>query len=220
MDKDHRLDAPDNESLKTIEQLGNHPELSTIYPKAKKQWAGELLSEDERETKRGNELRHINVTIRKWFPVIGLLTPLPFVLGSILLAGALTFLKPNNLALLLLPVSVMIVIWLYVSYHSVKRVYRIFYDHSIKATPFVITLLGLLALSLQGHYVALVPIYTDSVFYNALITSSVILAMSVLISGLLIFIWTTLRISSTMKFVSIGIIAVAILIATVYVNFL
>lgn len=220
MDRDHRLAAPDNESLRTIEQLSDRSELTTIYPHSHNEWEGvDLLSREAREEKRDREQQRINLTIRKWFPAIGLLTPMPFVLGSIIVTAAVTFLRIEHLAYLLLPVVITVALWLYLSFRSIKTVFGIFYQHSIKATPFVMTLLSLIILSLQGHYIAILPLYTDSIIFNSLLSSTFVLLTSVILSGFLIFIWTSARMSVGLKFSSIGGLALVILLATAYINF-
>lgn len=219
MDRDHRLDAPDNDSLQTIEQIEDRSELTTLYPHSHSEWEGvDLLSREAREEKRNQEQLHINISIRKWFPVIGLLAPIPFILGSILTTLAFTYLRVESMAFLLLPVAFAIVAWFYISYRSVKGIVSIFYAHSIKATPFVLTLLSLIVLGLQGHYVAIEPYYTDSLVYNALLSSGVILLTSIILSGLLIFIWTTRTISAKTKVLCIGFLALIILLTTLYIN--
>ena len=220
MDKDHRLDAPDNESLRTIEQLSDHSELTTIYPHARDEWEGvELLSREEREARRDKEQLRINITLRRWFAVIGLLVPVPFIIGAFLVSLATTFIVIENLAYLLLPIVIAFTVWVYLSYRAIKRVYGIFYDHSVNATPFIIALLALLLMSVQGHYMALLPVYTDSLIFNSLITSATILVTSIIISGLLVLIWTSKKMSTAFKLASIGLIAIAILSASIYIYF-
>jgi membrane-associated HD superfamily phosphohydrolase len=218
MDKDHRLDAPDNESLRTIEQLGNHSELSTIYPHAHNQWEGELISKEEREARRAREQVRINVTIRKWFAVIGALVPLPFILGTAFFTLGLTFVRVDNLVYLMLPIVAAVLVWFYISLRSIKRVYAIFYEHSIKATPFIVILLVLLLLSLQAHYMLVLPLYGDSILLNSLLTSAVSLTTSIVLSGILMLIWTSSRLSSSWKFGFVCIIALGIVIATALLN--
>ena len=220
MDKDHRMDSPDNESLRSIEQLGDHSELTTIYPHAKNEFDGDLLSSEAREEKRDKEQQRINLTIRKWFVVIGLLIPVPFILGEVLFTIVVTYVSVTNVALLLIPVVIAVLFWLIVSVKAIKRVYAIFYEHSIKATPFVATLLVLLLMSLQAHYMLILPLYTDSILLNSLFTSGVVLMTSIVLSGLLLLIWTSSRISATLKFGCVGIIVLVILIITTIVNFL
>ena len=83
MDKDHRLDAPDNESLSGIEQISDHSDLTTIYPHAHLDWEkDELISRDEREKRRDDERLRVSLSLRKWFLPIGLLIPLPFLFMS------------------------------------------------------------------------------------------------------------------------------------------
>lgn len=220
MDKDHRLDAPDNDSLRTIEQLGSRSELGGLYPNAHHEWEGEdLLSREAREEKRDQEQLRISLTIRKWFVVIGLLTPLPFILGSILITVALTYLKIENLSYLIVPVIAAVALWLYVSYRAIKKVYAIFYQHSMKASPFIATLLAFLVFSLQALYITMLALYNDSLMYNTVISGLVVLATSVAYSGILVFIWTAQNISGAFKIGCLGIMAGLITIITLLVNF-
>lgn len=219
MDKDHRLTTPDNESLQTIEQVGDHSELASLYPEPHDEWEGvEILSSVDRESKRDREQTSIVLSIRKWFAVIGLLIPMPFVAASILIAISLTYFQVENVALQFIPSAIGVIVWLIISYKSMKKVYAIFYDHSIRAAPFIVTLLLLLVASLQALYVSIVGFYTDSAIYNAAISSLTVLTTSVALSAILILIWTAQRIGVAYKIGCIGIVAGVILLATLLVN--
>ncbi|MGV9001986.1 MAG: hypothetical protein ACOH18_03445 [Candidatus Saccharimonadaceae bacterium] len=219
MDKDHRLTAPDNESLRAIEQVGDHSELAGIYPDAHNEWESVgLLSREAREEKRNQEQLLISQSIRKWFAVIGLLVPVPFISAFIIIAISATYLHADNIALLLIPALIGVSLWLFISFISIKKVYAIFYSHSIRVAPFLITLLLLVLLSLQALYVTILGLYTDSIIYNTIISSLVVLVTSIGLSGILILIWTSIRLSAAYKIGCIGIVAGAILIVTLLVN--
>lgn len=218
MDKNHRLDAPSNESLRTIEQIDDRSELTTLYPNAKTTLEGDLLSYEAREEKKEKERLRISLTLRRWFAVIGLLTPLPLVLGVLLFSVGIIFIREDTLIYLLLPIIFTFALWAYASYKSLGYVYNIFYNHSIRATPFVVTLLCLLLMSMQGHYVAVSPYYSDLLIVNAALSGVIVLATSIVLSGILLLIWTARRLSAGIKIACVGIVAVVILIATVLVN--
>jgi hypothetical protein len=221
MDRNHQLDAPSNDSLQTIEQVGDRSELGSLYPHAHDAWEGEdLMSREAREEKRDLEQLRLSLGIRKWFAVIGLLIPLPILLGSILTAIASTYLDVTNLAVLILPVLGIVLVWLYVSYRSMKQVQNIFYQHSVRATPFVVTLLAFLVFSLQALYVTMLSFYNDSLVQNTVATSIVMLLISIAYSGILIFIWTAKKISGAFKIGLIGIFAGIITLVTLLVNLL
>jgi len=224
MDKEHKMDAPDNDSLKIIEQVADHSELSTIYPHAHNEWEGEdLLSREAREEKREQEQLLINTSIRKWFAVIGLLTLLPFVLGfivftfGVIVVQSLENIPDSNRVLIIVPAILAALAWLVVSYKSIKKVYAIFYDHSIKATPFVVMLLALTVFTLPALFLTMDALYTSSIIYNSIISSSLVLAIGIALSGILLLIWTSSKMSGVFKFGAIGIIAGIILILTLLV---
>lgn len=221
MDKNHRLDAPNDNELRSIEQLGSHSGLTTIYPHAHELWEGnELMSETARESKRAAEQLAINRSVRKWFIPVGILIPLPFVTAALISAVGSTYITVQSLGLLLLPVIFTLAIGAYIVYASIKKVLNIFYAHSIKGLPFYITHLSLMMLSFQGHYAAIAPFYTNSIIYNTILTSGVVLITSIILSGVLLYIWTSTRLTGGMKFGCVGIIALLIIIATALVNLL
>lgn len=220
MDKDHHLDAPDNESLRTIEQVPDHSELSNIYPHAHDQWEGtELMSDEERKKKHNREQLNINLSIRRWFFMVGFLIPVPFVLAALISALGITFIRSENLGFLLLPIAVGLGLWIILSRLAFKKVADIFYGHSIATTPYFIVHMGLLLLSIQGIYVAATSFYTKSLIFNTVLTSSFVMLMSVFLSAVLLITWTSPLLGAKLKFASIGVIAVAIVGATAIVNF-
>lgn len=219
MDSKHRLDAPDNDSLRNIEQVGDRSELASLYPNAHNEWEGtNLLSQQAREEKRANEQLQISLTLRRWFAVIGVLTPLPLILGALLFTVAYTYLRIENLAYLILPVVITVALWGYASYRATKRVHDIFYQHSIVATPFMAALLLMLATSIPALYLALRELYGTSLIYNAVITCLVILAASIAYSGMLVFIWTAQKVSGAYKIGLVGILVGVIGLVTLLVN--
>lgn len=221
MDNNHQLDAPDNDSLNTIEQVSDHSELASLYPSAHNEWEGtNLLSQEVREAKRDKEQLDIVLSVRKSFALIGLLTPLPLILGALLVTAAYTYLKPHDMVVLLLPVVIAIITWLVISYKSWKKLSAIFYQHSITATPFVITLLLMLMASLPVLYLSIDQIYSDSLVMNTLMSGGVILATSIAYSGILVLIWTAQKLSGAYKIGLIGIIVGLIGLSTMFVNML
>lgn len=217
MDKDHHLDAPDNESLQNIEQLTDRSSLTAIYPHAHDAWEGSnLMSRDEREQKRDKDQLRISITIRRWFAVIGVLVPLPFVLAAIGIALGSRFLSVDKLGILLLPVVIAVFIVLYISYRSIKFVYEIFYNHAIKATPFVITLIILLALSVYGVLLASQWLHNGDIIHDVAIISISTILMSIMYSGVLLLIWASQSLSSAGKMGCVALLVVAIGAATAF----
>ena len=154
MNKLDKLDAPNNETLSSIEQIEDRSGLAATYPTARSEWDGiALMSGEARAQKQHEDQIRINMAIRKWFPVVGLLIPMPFVLLSIMLAIAATHLDMKQAGILLLPVFFAIALWGYLSFKSIQIVYKIFYAHSIKTTPYLIAHLILLGICFQGSFI-------------------------------------------------------------------
>ena len=218
MDRNHRLDAPNNESLGTIEQLNDHSNLSGLYFSARKEWEGKaIISDDERQSRQAEAQLAIALSIRPWFIVIGTLVPLPVILFIILSAIATTLVTKDNAQFALLPIILGIGLWFSVSFFSLRRVHTIFYDHAIKATPFAAVLVALVGLSAQASFLLTRNIQNESFLTNTLIVSAGTLVASIVISGLLLIIWTSPRLTGNNKVG--GIVAIALLLlATIFAS--
>lgn len=208
MDKDHRLEAPHNESLSTIDQLGDRSATAAVYPHAHDEWEGiGLMSGEARAKKQAEDQLRINLTIRKWFPIIGLLIPIPAVLYSVLIAFAAENLDFKQAGILLLPAFAAITIAGYLSYKSIRGVFRIFYNHSIKTTPYLIAHVGLLAIAFQPLFRFAQTFHSGWAVGDVLIVAGFLLGASVLLSGPLLFVWTSRKISSAWKFAIVLVLA-------------
>ena len=139
MDRNHQLDAPDNEELKHIEQLSDHSDLSALYRKAKDQWDGELVSDTERERRRQHKHDTIAFGVRKKFITIGFIIPLPLLLVWIIVSVILSMVTEDNAPMFVIPMMFTFLLWGLVSYFSYRKVYAIFYNNTLQAGPFVIT---------------------------------------------------------------------------------
>lgn len=216
MDRNHRLDAPNDESLGTIEQLNDRSDLSGLYFSARKEWEGKaIISDDERQSRQAEAQLAIALSIRPWFIVIGTLVPLPLLLFILLSAIATTLFTKDNLQFALLPVIFALGFWVSVSYLSLRRVYRLFYDHAVKATPFIVILIALVGLSAQASFLLTRSIQNESFLTNTLIVSAGTLIASIVISGLLLIIWTSPRLTGNNKVGAIAAIAL-LLLATIF----
>ena len=215
MDKDHRLDAPDNESLSGIEQISDHSDLTTIYPHAHLDWEkDELISRDEREKRRDDERLRVSLSLRKWFLPIGLFIPLPFLFMSFLVIFAAEFFDIQKLKFMTLPILIVSGFFIFLSYKGFKYGFKIFYKHGTRAVPFIITLLALLALSTNAVFLLTEPLHTGHYAVDSLIITGSLLVASVLYSLMLVFIWSSPRITSGVKLAYVGILALAILLGT------
>lgn len=212
MDKNHRLDAPNNEALSDIEQIEDHTRLAATYPTARSEWDGiELMSGEARAKKRDEEQIRINAAIWKWFPIIGLLIPMPAVLLAPMLALAATHLDIKDAGILLLPVFFAVGLWGYLSFKSIRAVHSIFYAHSIKTTPYLFAHVILLGLSFRGLFLLAQSLHSGWAIGDVLIVDAIILTTSILLAGILLFIWTTRRLTSNWKIGILAMIACAVI---------
>jgi len=214
MDHNHKLDAPNNDTLKDVEQLTDRSELSALYFKGKKEWDGKkLISEDERQAQREHERLTISSSIRRWFVVIGLLVPTPFALLVLLILFASENWSGDNIQFLLPVACLSIVAWGAASYAILKKTHTIFYNHALRLLPFYVIIGALLIPVAATLYTLSRPFFGNILFVNtALVLTGVYLA-SIALSGAMVTIWTSSRMSSRHKISSLFGMASLILVA-------
>ena len=85
---EHRpsINGPSDPTLGGITQLESHSDISTLYPTAKAQWDGEIMTPEARNAKKKAEREAVIMSIRGKFLAIGLLLPLPFFVAATIIA--------------------------------------------------------------------------------------------------------------------------------------
>lgn len=220
MDRSHRIDAPD-ESLNTVEQLEDHSNVSSIYPQAHKSWEGqEIVSAEERERRRLEKENTISFGIRRQFLTLGILIPLPLIIAALILTGTITFMNDQNASILTFPLILLVLIWLSLTLLAIRKVFEIFYKHALRAGPFFIVLLALLGMSVQIVYVLTMPIHASQPLQAALLVSVIECVWSVFLCFILLFVWTTPRLSGNAKFGVISIVALCLLLTATVITLL
>lgn len=210
MDKNHQLDAPNNDSLAGIDQIGDRSGLSAVYHHAHNEWDGvELMSGEARAKKQAEEEIRINMGIRKWFPVIGFLIPFPVSL-FLLLGAAGTYLKLEEMStVIIIPVFFGTALGAYISYRALKAVFKIFYDHSIKTIPYLIAHIIFLGVAFQGLFKWAQTFHTGWAVGDVLIVGAFLEALSIVLCGVLLFLWTSRKIPANLKIgILIGLIVI------------
>lgn len=212
MDHKHRLDAPNNDKLRTIEQLPDKSELSGLYFTPKKQWEGELVSEEEREKRRSDAIDTISLGIKKRFLAIGLLGILPFALFAGVAAIAIFFssliANDRNAAVLVVPTMFLFLIWVFVAFRLLRHYFAIFYNHAMKGTVFLFFQLILTGLSAQTFYLLAIAPFGVDIIINTLIIAGFALAWSPIVSFILLHIWVSPRLTGSKKLSLIGLFAI------------
>lgn len=215
MDRDHHLDAPNNDSLSDIEQLTDHSGLTTIYPHQHLEWEGEeLMSKQDRENKQDKEKLMITLTIRKWFLAIGLIVPLPIITIVWLLFFSAAHFNLKETGVLLIPMLFAVGLFGVASYFAYKYVWKIFYNHAVKAGPFLWTLLGLLAMSFPALMYGTEAFHTGDYAIDTLIIGAAAVVESIILAGVLLLIWSSHALSSRGKVWCMGAVFVGIFLVT------
>ena len=219
MDRKHQLDAPDNDILKNIEQVSDHSELSTLYRKARDQWDGELVSDDEREKRRQNKNDTISFGIRKKALLIGILIPLPLMLAWLIAAALLTYITDENAPIFVIPMIFIFLIWGLISFFTYKKVFALFYMNALQAGPFIITIFTFIGFSIPIIFAITEPLHIGLGFMAALLVNAVVVVWSVLLTFPLLYLWTTPRLSGGFKLSLISLIGIALLGTTLMITF-
>lgn len=214
MKKRHYIEAPGTEGLQNIEQINDRSELSVMYPSAKAEWEGkELLSDTERSRQRDDEHRDITTSAWREFIRLGLLIPTPYVvlLGLIYL-GSLTLTK-DNLAKLLIPIFLSAMLWIGLSYLSIKKTHDALYRHALPMMPAYLTILVMTAISIEPllSTVKLAGVTTDLPLY--ILTTLMVYIACIIISLLVMILWTAPKLSSQAR------VLLALLMAVILVTY-
>lgn len=209
------LKAPNETDLSDVEHLQDRSNLTHLYPNAKKQWSGELISAEERSTLRDTHTKEIGRSIRRRFFSIGFLAPLPIFLTA-MFAVTIREVIPDieSLKFMLLPLIVLGIILLWLIFALFKKVNDIFYDHAMRVVPFYVTLISFLSMSAAVTYLYTRSIHENSPFLATAITGGVTLVWSIIFSLLILFIWTTPALSSRGKTITLFVVAGLLVAAT------
>lgn len=200
MDRSHKLDAPNNEELKTIEQIDDRSGLTTVYRKPGEQFEGNIVTASERQRIKDDEIDAITSSISKSAPIIGLLIPYPFLsglMGGVYLYSVAAGMNPGVLYALL---ALLGGTWLITSYYAYARVFHIFYQHALLVGPFLfVTLLSVLAASQAFMNIIAQTIAGESLVFNIAAMSLLVILYSILVSYVVLKTWGNSRISSGFK---------------------
>lgn len=220
MNEKHHLDAPNDETLSSVSQLNDHSDLSTLYPEAHKQWSGDIMSTENRNKQRSQELDDFSQSITKEFLTIGLLVPIPLAivgLGTVWLA---TNVWPHQTAINFIPSVLIGALWIGITYAVIRKMQTIFYQHTMRFGPFLATIWILLGISVQTLFVLTLPIHHANPYAAVACIAVMGFALSIGLSLLLLHIWTTPRLSSSTKFNVIILLTLAFGVITGLVTFL
>jgi hypothetical protein len=219
MDSSHKLEAPNEEELRTIEHIEDRSGLSTLYRAPGQQFEGEILSSEARDKAKAEKLEAITSGIGKSALKIGLYIPYPFVSGSLLAVFIYTSVNWANAFILFALVILSIGAWMITSYLAYAAIFKTFYKHALRAGPFLLVMLVSMLMAAQAIYGYVADaISNQSLLFNVAIVSLLVVLFSVVASYILLGIWGNSRLGSGVKAAVSGalILVSGFLVASVY----
>ena len=219
MDEKHKLNAPDEEELSGVEQLQDRSDLSSVYRNPTRTFTGKVLTVEERNQAKADELEALTSGLGKHSLKIGLAVPYPFIAGVLLTVGSYLLVGKVH-DILFGGITILgALAWLLTSYTAYSYIYKTFYKHALRAGPFLLVMLLSLFLASQAIYGFVTQVVSsDTLFVTVGLISLLVIVYSCLTTFVLLGIWGNSRLSSYIKVVvSCLIMAIsAFLVAGVY----
>jgi hypothetical protein len=207
MDHNHKLDAPNEQALENIEQIQDRSDLTGIYREPGKQFEGELLSAEDRDKAKAEEVEAITSGLGRSALRIGLYVPYPFISGLLLAVGLYTWAQTSQTMVMAILIVLSGAFWVITSYKAYAAIYKIFYKHALRAGPFLVVALVTMILAAQAIFGFVVDGFsTDSLIFNAALMSLLLLMYSLIVTYILLGIWGNSRLNSGVKVLVSGLI--------------
>lgn len=216
MDSSHKLDAPNEDGLQNIDQLNNHAELTTLYPHAKEQWTGEVVSRDVREYKQQEHQDTLSFGIRQYFLTVGLLIPLPFIATIVALTAALVYVNQTNVTMFVIPGIFVFFLLLGIAIGSFRKLSTLFYMNALRALPYSVIMLGMLSIIVFMLYHATSSIHDYQLLPAVAIVSASTIIVSIVLNFFFLRLWTTPVLSGALKILIMVTLALVLIAAGVY----
>jgi len=208
MDRDHRLAAPNNDTLSGIEQISDRSELTSIYREPGEQFEGELLSAEARKKVKADELEAITSGLGKHALKIGIYIPLPFVTGLFIITGLFLSSGMNEILLVFLSFFALSA-WLITSYRAYAAIYKTFYKHALRAGTYIVVMLASILMASQAIYWIITETFSSqSLLFSVSLISLLLVAYSLVANFILLGIWGNSRLGSGIKALVSGLILV------------
>jgi len=214
MDRNHTLDAPNNDELSTIEQIADHSDLTTIYREPGEQFQGEILSEEARKKVKDEELEAITSGLGKSALSIGIYVAYPFVSFALLAVGLYSIvetLSPGtpSVMMLVFGAALALSIWLFTSYKAYSAIFTTFYKHALRAGPFLVVMLVSLIMASQAIFGIVTESFAgQSLLFNVSLISLLVVLYSLIASFILLGVWGNSKLKSGLKALLSGVVVV------------
>ena len=209
MDQNHTLDAPNNDELSGVEQISDRSDLTGIYREPGKQFEGELLSAEQREKVRAEELEAITSGIGKHALKVGLYVPLPFISGLLIVAALFSVAGMIGQMARTFLAMFAIAVWLFIAYRAYAAIFKTFYKHALRAGPFLVIMLASIIMASQAIYWIVSESYAgQSLLFNAALMSLLLVLYSLIASYILLGIWGNSKLNSGIKALVSGLVLI------------
>ena len=219
MDKDHKLAAPNNEELRTIDQIDDRSGLTTLYRNPGKQFEGDIMSSDERDKANNEKLAAISSGVSSSSLKLGLLLPYPFICGALLAISIYTFFTGINSGILMAILIIAGGFWVLTSYFAYAAIFKTFYKYGLRAGPYMIVMLiSILAASQAIYAIVAERFSTQSALFNTALVSILVILYSIIATYILLTVWGNGHIKPIYKVLTAGglVIVSGIFFATAY----
>lgn len=215
MNDDHRLDARDSQDLAAVEQLEDRSDLSTLYPQRATQWDGVIMTAEQREAARDKATEEISTSLRRHFVTIGFLVTLPLLLAAAIVASAMEINLLNSeeaesRAILTAATIIVGGAWLATSFIALRKVVHLFYDHAMRAAPFIVIVLAMISISVQSLYILTFTYHQSTPLMTVGIVGAASVLWSIILSFALLWIWTSPRLADSLKIAYIAIMTLSV----------
>jgi hypothetical protein len=211
MDHNHKLEAPNEDELRDIEQIQTRSDASTVYRSPKKHYDGQIMSEEERVKAKAEELEALTGGLASSALKIGLLIPYPFVSGALIAAGAYSISESIPPIAFGAIAIIGALFWLLTSYNAYASIFKTFYNHAMRAGPFVSIMLVSTFIASQAIYGYVAHLFAgETLIFNVALNSLLVVIYSMLTTFVLLGIWSNSRLGDLTRVVSaLGIIAIS-----------
>lgn len=211
MDRSHKLDAPNNEELRTIEQIEDRSGVAAVYRNPTKQFEGDILSASEREKVQAEKVASVSGDTWKLSPKIGFLIVYPFISAALLVTILYSSILGMNRAIYIVSAIISAGFWMITSYLAYANIFKILYKHGLRAGPFLLVILASTFLGSQAiSNITATYFAGQSLLTNIAFVSIATIIYSIITAYIILFVWGNVHIKAVLKlFISVIVLVVS-----------
>lgn len=200
MDRSHKLDSPNNEELRIIEQIEDHSGASTAYRNPTIHFEGDILPANEREKVKAEKIASASSNTWKSSPKIGFLIVYPLISAALLATILYVFVSEMNNAVYIVSAIVSAGFWMLTSYVAYSRVFKNLYKHGLRAGPLLLVVLISTFLGSQALFNVLSLTFAkESLLTNVSLISVATIFYSIITTYIVLFVWGNTHIQAVYK---------------------